>query len=175
MQEIPAGVREYLASDDALIRAQLLHINPNLKQTLEDPQTRTAILNWLASDEAWDSALSGFVLNCLGFLRSGAAVSEDQIVRTFLLHPDPYVRLRAYEFLLTLYFPDRNREAMFLLLHGMLSDSADAVRAQAVRYIERANAVAELRGSLERWYKRAQNLGWTGTESFELVEHLLKQ
>src|SRR5260370_22553026 len=175
MQEIPAGVREYLSTTDSLYRAEVAQRYPDLQKALNDPATRKAVLDWLASDEAWDSANSGFTSNCLEFLRAGATEGEAQIVRGFLLHPEPQVRLRAYEFLLTLYFPDKNREAMFLLLHGMLSDNDDMVRAQAARYIERANAVAELRDFLQRWYKTASDRGWAGTERFELVERLLNR
>jgi ADP-ribosylglycohydrolase len=173
MQAIPAEVREYLSTSDSLYRAQVVQRYPDLQQTLNDPATRKAILDWLTSDEAWEPSLSSFTSNSLALLRVGAAQEEAQIVRSFLLHPDPWVRLSAYDFLLTLYFPDRNREAMFLLLHGMLSDNDDMVRAQAARYIERADAVDELRDFLQRWYKEAPGRGWADTESFELVGGLL--
>jgi len=175
MQEIPEEVRAYLSSDDALMRAQLLQTYPSLQQTLSDPQTRTALLSWLASDEAWQPDATGFVAHALAYLRVGAKQDEAPIVRTFLVHTDAHVRLRAYEFLLSLYFPDRNPEAMFLLLHGMLLDGDDTVRAQAAHYIERANAVGELRGFLESWRKVAPSRGWDGSESFELVERLLER
>ncbi len=175
MESFPDQVKEYLASDDALVRKQLFQREPGLQQTLADPETRAAILNWLADDQAWEPSVEGLIQNCLIFLQGDASVSEDKTVRSFLLHPNPYVRLRAYEFLLSLYFPDKNREALFLLLHGMLSDSDDAVRTQAARYIERAGAVEELSQFLERWYKTAPNLGWEGTESFELVGRLLQK
>lgn len=173
MQAIPDEVREYLSTSDSLDRALVTQRYPDLQQTLNDPATRKAVLDWLASDKAWELALSSFTSNSLAFLRVGATQEEAQIVRGFLLHPDPGVRLSAYDFLLTLYFPDKNREAMFLLLHGMLSDNDDMVRAQAARYIERVDAVDELRNFLQRWYKEAPGRGWADTESFELVERLL--
>ena len=175
MEEIPSEIRAYLSTNDSLFRVQIAQHYPGLQQTLNDPASRKAILNWLASDEAWDPTVSGFTSNSLEFLRAGAVEDEAQIVRGFLLHSDPQVRLRAYEFLLTLYFPDKNREAMFLLLHSMLSDTDDMVRTQAARYIERANAGTDLKDFLQRWYKTAPDRGWDGTESFELVEHLLQQ
>ncbi len=107
-------------------------------------------------------------------MRSKAQESEAAAVKPFLMHPDSFVRLKAYEFLLTLYFPDRNREAMFLLFNGMLSDREDQIRAQAARYIQRANAVADLKDFLSRWLKQASRQGWETTESYELVEQLLQ-
>ena len=175
MQQIPAEVREYLSTNDTLYRAQLSQRYPHLPDTLTAPTTQTAVLNWLSSDEAWDQSLNGFVVNCLMFLRSDATPEKAQIVRNFLVHADPYVRLHAYEFLLTLYFPNNNPEALLMLLQTMLLDADDSVRAQAASYIERANAVAELRDFLKSWLKGAQSRGWAGSESFELVEHLLQK
>ncbi len=175
MQQIPAEVREYLSTNDTLYRAQLSQRYPHLHDTLAAPTTQTAVLNWLTSDEAWDQSLSGFVVNCLMFLRSDATSEKAQIARNFLVHADPYVRLQAYEFLLTLYFPNNNPEALLMLLQTMLLDADDGVRAQAASYIERANAVSELRGFLNSWLKGAQSRGWAGAESFELVERLLQK
>jgi len=173
MQEIPFGVRDYLSTNDSLYRRQVTQRYPGLQEDLSDPATRKAILNWMVSDAAWDSTGTNFVGNCLEFLRAEGVEEEAQIIRGFLLHSDPRVRLRTYEFLLTLYFPDKNFEAMFLLLHGMLSDDNDMVRALGARYIERAGAVPKLRDFLQRWYKVAPDRGWANTESFELVENLL--
>ncbi|HOU40207.1 MAG TPA: hypothetical protein PK829_02960, partial [Promineifilum sp.] len=83
------------------------------------------------------------------------------------------VRLAAYEFLLTLYYPDKNREALLQLLQNMLSDSEDAIRAAGARYADQADVAAELRSFLLRWQKTAPGQGWANTESFELVGRLL--
>ena len=175
MQAITVEVREYLSRKDSLFRAEVAQRYPHLEQTLNDPKTRTALLDWLASDAAWDPAVSGFTDNCLEFLRVGADAGESQIVRAFLLHTNPYIRLHTYDFLLTLYFPDRNREAMLLLFQSMLSDNDDMVRTQATSYIEHAGAVSELKDFLQQWHKSAPHRGWAGTESFELIERLLNK
>lgn len=173
MQEIPTEVREYLAVNDSPARVQLFQSHPDLKDLLEDPRTRAVILDWLGSEEAWDKSRSSFVSNCLEFLRPGAQQSDEQMVRAFLLHEDPFVRLRAYELLLTLYYPEHNRNAMFLLLHGMLSDPDDRVRVSAAAYIQGVGAAGELKGFLQRWLKLAPEKGWEGSESFEMVDRLL--
>jgi hypothetical protein len=85
------------------------------------------------------------------------------------------VRVRAYEFLLTLYFPDKNREAMITLLQNMILDNHDAVRVQGLRYIERADAVPDVLELLQRWRKIAMLRNWDKTESFEVVTRLLKE
>lgn len=175
MQEaIPVEVREYLMMSDGLGKASVFQRYPNLQATLDDPKTRAAILNYLRGDEAWKESAAGFTMKCLEFLRVGAAAGEAPVVRIFLLHPDPYARLRAYEFLLTLYFPDKNREAMFTLLQNMILDDDDAVRASGARYIERAGAGAELRDFLRRWRRQAAGRGWEAKESVEIVDRLLK-
>ena len=175
MAEIPTEVKAYLATNDVLFREQLRQRYPNLEQLLGAPQTRKAILDWLASEEAWDDAAAQFVMRCLEFLQNGATEEEASTVKTFLMHPDAFVRLRAFEFLLALYFPDKNREAMFLLLHGMLFDPENAVRISGAEYIDRANAVAELREFLQRWSKVAASRGWENTDSYELVQQLLNR
>src|SRR5262245_26146075 len=175
MPEIPTEVKAYLISHNVLTREQLRQRYPNLDQLLSAPQTRKTILEWLASEVAWDESNAEFVMRCLEFLQDGATEDEASVVKTFLLHPNAYVRLRAFEFLLTLYFPDKNREALFLLLHSMLFDSADAVRKSGAAYIDRANAVTEMREFLQRWIKVAASRGWENTDSFELVQQLLGQ
>ncbi len=175
MEKIPIEVREYLSSDADYYRATLLERFPDLEETLAAPDTREAILQWLSSDEANEEVFADFVFGCLEFLRVGVHEDEVPIIRPFLLSQNYFIRLRAYEALLTLYFPDNNKAAMFMLLHGMLSDNEDILRSQAVRYIERVNATDELRSFLERWYKTAPNRGWDNTESYELVERLLNE
>lgn len=174
MTYIPPEVKQYLSSDDDLLRARLVQQYPRLQETVDDPKTRVAILEWLASDEAHEKSSAGFASACLKFLRAKASQNEAPIVKTFLLHTDSHVRLRAYEFLLTLFFREKDREAMLGLLHSMLSDSDDMVRAQSARYIERTGAADELQDHLQRWHLDALSRGWRGTQSFELVEHLLK-
>lgn len=173
MLDIPIAVHEYLAVNDSLARAQLFQSHPDLKLVLADPRTRAAVLDWLGTEEAWEPSRSSFVANCLAFLRAGAQQDDEQVVRAFLLHEDPFVRLRAYELLLTLYYPEHNRNAMFLLLHGMLSDPDDRVRVSAAAYIQGVGAAGELKGFLQRWLKLAPERGWEGTESFEMVERLV--
>lgn len=175
MSEIPNEVKAYVATNDVLYREQLRQRYPNLEQLLGDPKTRKAILDWLVSEEAWDDSAAQFAMRCLEFLHNGATEEEAPIVKTFLLNPNGLVRLRAFEFLLTLYFPGKNREAMFLLLHSMLFDPDDAVRTSGAAYIDRANAADELREFLQRWSKVAESRGWGNTASFERVQHLLQR
>ena len=173
MAEIPTEVKSYLASPDVLVREQLRQRHPNIEQLMAEPQTRKTLLEWLASEKAWDESNADFAMHCLQFLQNGATQEEARTVKPFLLHPNAFVRLRAFEFLLNLYFPDKNREAMFLLLHSMLFDQADAVRTSGAQYIDRANAVPELRDFLQRWIKVGASRGWEKTQSYELVQHLL--
>jgi hypothetical protein len=147
--------------------------NPDLSQLLADPATRVALLDWLSSDAAWDERST--TLSYLEFLRVGASDAETATIRSFLLHPDPTIRSRAYEFLLTLYYPDRNREAMLMLFQNMLADESDTVRSLAAHYIRGIGLSADLRNLLERWLKTASAHGWQETESYKVMEGLLRQ
>jgi hypothetical protein len=175
MQSIPAEVREYLASNDSLLRAELSRRYPDLNQTLNDPSTRSAVLAWLAGNEAWQDDLIHFTINCLKYLQGKASSDESQVVRSFLLHPNPHVRLAAYENLLTLYFPDKNPEALLQLLQNMFSDSDETIRVEAARYARQSGVVPELKGFLQRWRKLAVTQGWENFESVELVDQLLNE
>lgn len=175
MQDLPDEVKAYFSSEDAFTRAQLLQTHPQLDETLNSPELVAKLLQWLSSPDAWaDETDVNFLLSVLGFLRTHAKESEASVIKVFLLHANPLVRLRVYEYLLTLYFPDKNREALFLLLQAMLSDQDEQVRAEAAGYIQRGDAVTYLRAFLERWIKTASDRGWGNTESFELVERLLR-
>jgi hypothetical protein len=172
---LPQPVLQYLATNDSLVRAQLSADHPDLPALLASSQTLAELRRWLGSDGAWAAESAQIVISGIELLRPELAAGDEQIIRSFLLHPEAQVRLQAYEFLLTIYFPDCNRQAMFILLHGMLTDQSDQVRSAAALYIERVNAVGELRDFLVRWRKSAIGLGWAGGESYELVERLLDQ
>jgi len=173
MDDLPIEVRAFLSTNDSLAQAELAQRYPDLNATLADPAVRAAVLAWLADDDAWVEANAHITLNALRYLRSAADPGEAQAIRPFLLHPQPRVRLAAYEFLLTLYYPDKNREALLQLLQNMLSDSQDAIRAAGARYAQQADVTPELHSFLQRWQKTAGGQGWTDTESFELVQRLL--
>lgn len=173
MVEIPQEVKEYLISHNILLREQVKQRYPNIDQVMADPETEKTILSWLASQDAWEESKAELVMRCLEFLQERANEQHAPTVKTFLLHSNPFIRLRAFEFLLSLYFPDKNREAMFLLLHNMLFDPDNTVRNSAAAYIERVNAVPELREFLERWLKVAPSRGWDNSESFERIQQLL--
>jgi hypothetical protein len=175
MASIPVEVRSYLSTNDSLIRAVLAEQFPDLQETLADPETREAVLEWLESDDAWEAANTHFAMNALRYLQGKATQAEAQTVRPFLLHTNPSVRLTAYEFLLTLYFPDKNPEALLQLLQNMLSDDQEMVRASAARYIRQSAVTPELKRFLQRWQKTAEDRGWADTESYELVERLLQE
>ncbi len=174
MDNIPIEARAYLSTNDSIARAQLAQRYPDLTTTLTDPTVRAAVLAWLAGDDAWDEANTSFTLNALRYLRSAADPSEAQAIRPFLLHPQPNVRLAAYEFLLTLYYPNKNREALLQLLQNMLSDSEDMIRSAGARYADQVGIAAELHSFLLRWQKTAHDKGWVDSESYELVGRLLK-
>ena len=175
MQSIPPEVMDYLSSNDSLLRAQLFQRYPNLQQTLDDPSTRNAVLGWLAGGEAWEEKMTHFTMNCLKYLRAKATADESQIIRSFLLHPDSHVRLAAYEHLLTLYYPDKNREALVQLLQNMFTDNEEALRVEAARYATQAGVGAELKGFLVQWRKLAEAKGLGLMPSTELVDRLLNE
>jgi hypothetical protein len=170
--DVPEAVAMFLASDSALFRTQLRQEHPELDQQLAAADTRRAMLRWLQSDDRTPDE-PDLVASILGHIRAGADESEADTIRPLTLHPVPLVRLRAYEFLLTLYFPTENRPALLALLQTMLIDDDDAVRAAAARYVERSGAAANLDAYLRQWLGSAEGRGWSGTESHRLVVRLI--
>lgn len=175
MQTLSDELKAYLASGDALSRAQLLQTYPQLRDSLNSPDTVAKLLEWLSGNEPWKEENTPLAINALAFLRTHARESDASPIKALLLHDNALVRLRAYEYLLTLFFPDKNREALFMLLHGMLSDQSEQVRVEAASYVERAHAVGEIKPFLERWMKAAEERGWRNSESYERIERLLGQ
>ena len=173
--DLPESVRSYLATEDALARAQLVADHPEIEAVLADAATRQTILDWLSGAEAQHPEHTSLVLGSLEFLRSGADPQDAAAVRSYTLHPDAGVRLRAFELLLTLYFPDRNREALLMVLQAMLTDADDRVRSAGARYVDRAGAAAELGTFLAGWSQQASARDWHTTESAEVVDRLLSE
>jgi len=173
MKQIDPEVREYIASDESMTRVTILQRHEGLKERLKTPETRRGIIDWLGTAEAWQDANAGFVNKCIQFLNDGAKEAEADTIRPFLLHGDPFVRLRASEFLITLYFPDRNPEALLGVLQIMLLDREDAVRTAGLRYVERAALQDRFHAFLERWVALERGRGVRGTESLEVAERLL--
>ena len=175
MLNVPTEVQSFLMSSDALARAELVHRHPNLLQVLNSSETRAALVEWLSGDEPYQAGNDELTANVLAHLRASAQDSDVPFVKPLLLHSSPLVRLRAYEFLLTLYFPDKNREAMFLLLNSMLTDMEETVRTEAAAYIRRAGAANELRPFLQRWLKNMKANNLEQSESYEQVKQLVEE
>ncbi|WP_020669586.1 hypothetical protein [Amycolatopsis nigrescens] len=171
--DIPPLVRSYLATDDGMVRNQLLTEHPEVQEQLTDPRTRRAVLDWLGGEEARQAGLAGFVAGCLSYLRTHAVPEEAVEVRPFTLHPEPVVRVKAYEVLLTLYYPDKNREALLMVLQAMLADPADAVRTQGAHFVASADARQELDAFLAGWAREAPGKGWDTGQAAWHVRQLL--
>ena len=172
MQDISDPLLRYLSTRNSFLRKEIVSEYPDLQKDLNDPVTRTAILNWLRTEAAWDPSQLALLLSCLEFLRGGP-VEETVVVRPFLLHSDVFVRIAAYEFLMALYYPDKNPEALLMVFQNMLSDQDDKVRSLAAHYIETIDVTGELKEFLDRWHKNAEALGVKDTESFERIGNIL--
>lgn len=167
--DVPEHVVQYLANVGGFERARLEHEHPDLPQQLASAEMREKLLEWLAGAEAQEPTAAGLVANTLDTLRPHAEPPEATTVRPYTLHDEPHVRLRAYEYLLTLYFPHRNREALMLVLQSMLSDPDDGVRRLGARYVDRADAGTELHAFLTLWVAQAADRGWDTGQAYELV------
>jgi hypothetical protein len=174
LRGVPDEVQQYLSSRDGLFRAALQSQYPNLQARLSDPAVRDAVAAWLASDEALNEGSVDLLMNALEYLRPTATEADGAAVRSLLMHMEPFVRLAAYNFLVSLYFPDKNRQALLMVLNGMLSDEADAIRQRGAEYVERAGAGAELKLFLQRWLQTASARGWMDTDTYRLIDRLVK-
>jgi hypothetical protein len=174
MQGVPKDVQEYLTAGDSLARKSVEEKHPNIRKKLESPETRAALLRYLASNEPWEEAHPGAVINALGVIQPGASASEAVHLRPLLMHPVGAVRLGAYDFLMAVYYPD-DRGSVLTLLQAMLLDADDSVRAQGAQYVKGIKGQPELGPFLERWLKLAVARGWSNQESFEMVQRLVQK
>lgn len=174
MQELPADVREYLTAGDALGIRAVEERHPNIRQKLKSPEIRAALFRYLASDEPWQGGHPGAVIGALKVVHSGAAAAEIPLVRPLIMHPEGIVRLQVYQFQMAVYYPNQ-RESILAVLQDMLLDGDEAVRAQAVQYVEGLKVPQELRPFLERWLALAPGRGWDKHDSYEAVRALLKR
>jgi hypothetical protein len=174
MAEIPPAVREYLSTEDVLYRAELSSRRPRLQEQLGDPATRAAVREWLGSEDAQEEGRGELVANALNYLLdAGPDPADVSLARSFLQHPLHLVRLRAYQYLASVYFRDARRDALLEVLTRMMDDPHDSVRAQGIRLIERVGADTELRPVLVQWHRTADQRGFAGGESYELASRLI--
>lgn len=168
MQGIPPEVYEYLSTGDRLGQVAVEEAHPNVKETLNAPQTRQALLHYLAGDDPWTTPSPGFAVNAITFLMSGAKAEEAPFVRPLVMHRQPEVRVRAYDFLVVLAATDR--AALLILLQTMLLDPNDMIRSAGMRHIRRTGTQGDLAPFLERWSK--MGIAGRNDESRELAERL---
>jgi hypothetical protein len=173
--EIPSEVQDYLTAGDGLAQASVREQHPNLDDVLNAPATRAAILAYLASDEPFKDPSSGFTINALTFLQGAASAKESAPIHHLQRHPNPWVRVRAAEFLMAVYYPVHDRNSMLTLFKEMLNDTDEVVRVQAARWIKGTNAAPDLEGFLGNWLALARKNKWDKTESFQIIEALAKQ
>jgi hypothetical protein len=171
---IPTEVQDYLTAGDGLAQASVREQYPNLDEVLNAPATRAAILAYLASDEPYKDPSPGFTINALAFLPGAAAAKESTPIRHLLRHPNPWVRVRAAEYLMAVYYPVHDRNSMLSLFKEMLNDSDEVVRVQAARWVKGTNGAPELEGFLENWLDLARKNKWDKTESFQMILALAK-
>lgn len=170
IDEIPVEVRDYLTAGDGLAQAAVIERYPDVRRSLESPDVRAAILRYLASGEAWRDP--GFAINALAYLQGGASAKEVPAVRNLMTHPNPWVRVRACEYMLGVYYPAQDRVSMVSLFETMLNDKDEIVRVQGARWIRDFKAAPEMQSTLQNWLKIAAQRKWDGAESFQIVHSL---
>jgi hypothetical protein len=168
-------VKEYLSATDPMSRAGVKTRYPGIENKMKEPRTHSDILTWLASEFPWKSEYASFAANCLSFLYSEASESERERLRPFLLHYDAQVRLKAYDYFVLTYFPDKNKQALLLLMESMLVDDDDRVRIAGIRYIERIGAEKEFINVFRAWQFLASLKAWQQSGSAELVAGIIQK
>lgn len=167
---VDPAVMAYLATGDAMCRAELKAADPALEDQLASAEQQRAVLAWLGTPEA-AAADNALVAHALSFARPAATPDDAETVRPYTLDDDPRVRQAAYELLLSLYFPDVNRPALLLVLQAMLGDESEHIRTMGASFVERAGAAAELAPYLRRWAGRQPG----DTPAGEIVGRLLEE
>ncbi|HYW41453.1 MAG TPA: hypothetical protein VE959_01270 [Bryobacteraceae bacterium] len=172
-EQIPVEVRDYLTAGDGLAKASVKERYPNVQQTLASHECRAAVLRYLESDEPWKQPNVGFLINALAYLQAAANAKEAPVALKLAGYPNAWVRVRADEYLMGVYYPAGDRASMVKMYERMLNDSDEVVRVQAARWIKGTNAAAEMRGYLQDWISRAAERHWDHQESFTLVQEAL--
>jgi hypothetical protein len=174
IDHIPPDVRDYLTAGDGLAKASVVEAHPNVKQTLKAPATRAAIVAYLGSHEPWNDP-PDLTINALSYLQNGASAKEAEIIEPLLEHPNAWVRLRVYEYLMAIYYPAHDQSAMVNLFQRMLADPDEIVRVQAARWIKGLNLAGDMKGVLQQWTTLAVERKWDREESFTIIQSLLGQ
>lgn len=172
--EIPSEVRAYLSAGDGLGQASVREQHPDLDRVLNAPSTRSAIVAYLASEETLKDSDPGFAMNALAFLQSAANAQEAGSIHRLLRHPNPSIRARAAGYMMAVYYPVRDRNAMLSLFKETLNDSDETVRVQTARWIKGTDSAPLLEGFLENWTLLARKNKWDKTESFQIIQSLSK-
>lgn len=173
LEAIPVDVREFLTAGDGLGQAAVMERHPNVKQNLKSPETRAALVAYLSSNEPWDNPTPSLTLNALAHIQRGATPEEAEHIRPFLLHDNPWVRLRTYQYLMVLFYPTKERQSMLTLFAGMLLDPDEVVRLQGARLITGTQTEKDLTPFLTRWLQTAKARGWEKLDSYLTVRDLL--
>ncbi len=172
LKEIPVEVRDYLTAGDGLAQAAVVEQYPNVRRVLDAPETRAAILRYLAGDGPWKDPAPGFTINALAFLQGAASAKEAPPLHNLMRHSNPWVRLRTYEYMMAVHYPLHDRAAMIKMFEEMMNDADEIVRVQAARWIKGVSAGHEMRGFLQGWMKTATDRKWDKLESFEMIRDL---
>ncbi|MFN7993072.1 MAG: HEAT repeat domain-containing protein [Bryobacteraceae bacterium] len=173
IDQIPVEVRDYLTAGDGLAQAAVEEKYPDVKRILHAPATRAAVVRYLASKEPWADPAPSLTLNALSYLQQGANAKEAAAIHPLIEHPNPWVRLRVYEYMMAVHYPPRDRPAMIDLFQQMLSDPDEVVRVQAARWIKGLNLAQDMRPTLQKWTESAREHNWDTQESYEIIQSLV--
>jgi hypothetical protein len=173
IDEIPIEVRQYLAASESLARAGVQEKYPGVKNTLQAPATRHAIVRYLASKEPWADPAPDLIMNALSFLLQGANAKELEAIHALIEYPNPWVRIRLCEYMMAIYYPAHDQAAMAGLFRQMLADPDEIVRVRAARWIKALNLASGMRPALEEWSQSAREHKWEGAESYQIIQGLL--
>jgi hypothetical protein len=172
LSKVPAEVREYFTASDGLGQFSARQNHPHLEDTLKAPTTRMAIVNYLASEEPWHDH-PGFTIGALTYLQTEANAAELARINHLTKHPNALIRLRMFEYMMDIYYPPRDVSRMASMFQAMLADPDDTIRVQAVRWIEGLKMQERMRETLVHWLKFANDHGWTASESYSMIQHML--
>jgi hypothetical protein len=174
INQIPTEVRDYPTAGDGLAKAAVQEKYANVETTLLAPARRAAIVQYLGSKEPQQDPPS-LTIDALAYLQRGASVKESATLLPPAQHPNAWVPLRVYEYMMAFHYPVRDEPSMVNLFVKMLADSDEVVRVQAARWIKGLNLAGRMRAALQQWTRQASARKWDQYESFESIQGLLRQ
>lgn len=127
---------EYLTASDGLGAAAAEERHPGIRAQAESPEVRRQLMTYLQSKAALKPENTDFTLGALRVVQTRATANEAATFASLEKHPEPLVRLAAYESEYAGYFAQKESKAMRRLAERMLRDPDERIQTRGRDYLQ---------------------------------------